>query len=156
MICRKYYIRMMEKTPYVGPFLRIIASVYDFFLVFGVLMFVGSIALLLKNLGIAIYATEALNPALGLMLVIISGWVFFAIFWMKGGQTLGMQVWGFKIVNTDQNHDHITLKQTLLRYAANLGILLLLGMPLFLIYADSKKLAVNDIFSKTKLIKLKS
>ncbi len=58
----------------------------------------------------------------------------------------------FKIVNTDQNHDHITLKQTLLRYAANLGILLLLGMPLFLIYADSKKLAVNDIFSKTKLI----
>ena len=147
---------MMQKTPYIGPFLRIIASIYDFFLVFGVLMFVGSISLLIKNLGTAIYATEALNPALGLMLAILSSWVFFAIFWMKSGQTLGMQVWGFKIVNADPDHDHITLRQTLLRFSVNLGMLLLLGMPLFLIYVNSKNLAVNDIFSKTKLIRVES
>ena len=59
-----------------------------------------------------------------------------------------------KIVNTDQNHDRITLKQTFLRYLVNCGMLALLGMPLFLIYADSKKLAVNDILSKTKLEKI--
>jgi len=65
-----------------------------------------------------------------------------------------MQVWKFKIVNADPNLDHITLKQTFLRYLVNCGMLALLGMPLFLIYADSKKLAVNDILSKTRLKKI--
>ena len=137
----------MEKTPYVGPFLRIISSVYDFFLLLGVWFLVGSLALWLNG-------GEILNPALGSLLVFLSGWAFYAFFWMKNGQTLGMQVWKFQIVNTDQNHDQITLKQTFLRYLVNLGMLALLGMPLFLIYADSKKLAVNDVLSKTKLEKI--
>ena len=137
----------MEKTPYVGPFLRIISSVYDFFLLLGVWFLVGSLALWLNG-------GEILSPALGSLLVFLSGWAFYAFFWMKNGQTLGMQVWKFQIVNTDQNHDQITLKQTFLRYLVNLGMLALLGMPLFLIYADSKKLAVNDILSKTKLEKI--
>ena len=137
----------MEKTPYVGPFLRITASVYDFFLLLGVWFLVGSLALWLNG-------GEILNPALGSLLVFLSGWAFYAFFWMKNGQTLGMQVWKFQIVNTDQNHDRITLKQTFLRYLVNCGMLALLGMPLFLIYADSKKLAVNAILSKTKLEKI--
>ena len=137
----------MEKTPYVGPFLRIIASVYDFFLLLGVWFLVGSLALWLNG-------GEILNPVLGSLLVFLSGWAFYAFFWMKNGQTIGMQVWKFQIVNTDQKHDRITLKQTFLRYLVNCGMLALLGMPLFLIYADSKKLAVNDILSKTKLEKI--
>ena len=145
----------MEKTPYVGPFLRIIASVYDFFLLFGVWVFVGSLGLFINNLGFSsIYDVKNFNPILGLTLIIISGWVFFAFFWIKGGQTLGMQVWKFKIVNTDPSYGRITLKQTFLRYLVNCGMLALLGMPLFLIYSDSKKLAVNDILSKTKLEKI--
>ena len=137
----------MEKTPYVGPFLRIIASVYDFLLLLGVWFLVGSLAFWLNN-------KEVLHPALGSILVLISGWAFYAFFWIKNGQTLGMQVWKFKIVNSDPSHDRITLKQTFLRFAVNCGMLALLGMPLFLIYADSKKLAVNDILSKTKLEKI--
>ena len=144
----KYYSNLMEKTPYVGPFLRIIASVYDFFLLLGVWFLVGSIALWLND-GII------LNPALGSLLVFLSGWAFYAYFWIKNGQTLGMQVWKFRIINNaDENKDKITLKQTFLRYTVNCGMLALLGMPLFLIYVDSKKLAVNDILSKTKLEKI--
>ena len=144
----KYYSNLMEKTPYVGPFLRIIASVYDFFLLLGVWFLVGSIALWLND-GII------LNPALGSLLVFLSGWEFYSYFWIKGGQTLGMQVWKFRIINNvDENKDKITLKQTFLRYTVNCGMLALLGMPLFLIYVDSKKLAVNDILSKTKLEKI--
>ena len=78
----------MNKSPYVGPFLRIIASVYDFFLLLGVWFLVGSLAL-----------------------------------WLNGGEILH-------------------------------PLLALMGMPLFLIYADSKKLAVNDILSKTRLKKV--
>ena len=136
----------MDKSPYVGPFLRIIASVYDFFLLLGVWFLVGSLALWLNG-------GEILHPVIGSLLVFIGGWLFFAFFWIKNGQTLGMQVWKFKIVNADPDLDRITLKQTFLRYLVNCGMLALLGMPLFLIYADSKKLAVNDILSKTRLKK---
>ena len=137
----------MDKSPYVGPFLRIVASVYDFFLLLGVWFLVGSLALWLNG-------GEILHPVIGSLLVFISGWLFFALFWIKNGQTLGMQVWKFKIVNADPNNDRITLKQTFLRYTVNCGMLALLGMPLFLIYVDSKKLAVNDILSKTRLKKI--
>jgi uncharacterized RDD family membrane protein YckC len=65
-----------------------------------------------------------------------------------------MQVWKFKIVNSDAGLDKITLKQTFLRYLVNCGIVALLGIPLFLIYVDPKKLAVNDILSKTRLQKI--
>ena len=144
----KYYSNLMEKTSYVGPFLRIIASVYDFFLLLGVWFLVGSIALWIND-GVI------LNPALGSLLVFLSGWVFYSYFWIKNGQTLGMQVWKFRIINNaDENRDKITLKQTFLRYIVNCGMLALLGIPLFLIYVDSKKLAVNDILSKTKLEKV--
>ena len=94
---------MMQKTPDVGPFLRIIASIYDCFLLLGIWFVIGSVAL-----------------------------------WLNG----------------DPGHSNITLKQTFLRYLVNCGMLALLGMPLFLIYVDPKKLAVNDILSKTKLIKV--
>ena len=137
----------MEKTLYVGPFLRTIASVYDCFLLLGVWFLVGSLALSLNG-------GEILHPALGIFLVFFSGWAFFAVFWMKNGQTLGMQVWKFKIVNSDPSLKKITLSQTFLRYLVNCGIVALLGIPLFLIYADPKKLAVNDILSKTQLQKI--
>ena len=137
----------MKKTPYVGPLLRIVASVYDFFLLLGVWFLVGSIALWLNG-------GNTLNPALGMLIVFLSGWAFYAYFWIKNGQTLGMQVWKFRIINSDKSQDKITLKQTFLRYTVNCGMLALLGMPLFLIYVDSKKLAINDILSKTKLEKI--
>jgi|TARA_B110000438_G_C15592184_1_gene554368 uncharacterized RDD family membrane protein YckC len=138
----------VSSSSYVGPFRRIIASIYDFILLIGVWAAVLYPATLING--------GSINSILSWTLVLFFAWVFFATFWMKGGQTLGMQVWGFKIVNVDPDHDHITLRQTLLRYSVNLGMLLLLGMPLFLIYVNSKNLAVNDIFSKTKLIKLKN
>ena len=137
---------MMKKTLYVGPFLRIIAFVYDFFLLLGVWFLVGSIALWLNN-------GTILNPVIGIALVLISGWAFFAYFWTKSGQTLGMQVWKFKIVNSDSNKDQITLGQTLLRYLVNCGIFALLGLPLFLIYTDSLGTRRLMIFSLKHILK---
>ena len=102
----------MQNTPDVGPFLRIIASIYDCFLLLGVWFVIGSVALWLNGGNI-------LHPALGSLLVFVSAWAFFAIFWMKYGQTLGMQVWKIKIVNDEPGHSNITLKQTLLRYLVN-------------------------------------
>jgi uncharacterized RDD family membrane protein YckC len=149
MIYEKYYIRMMQKTPYIGPFRRTISAAYDLFLLLGVWFAVGSIALFLNG-------GQVLHPAVGSMLAFISGWLFFAFFWMKGGQTLAMQVWRIKLISLNSDDERVTLLQTFLRYTVNCGIVALMGLPLFLIYVDPKNLAVNDILSKTKLIKVDS
>ena len=149
MIYEKYYIRMMQKTPYIGPFRRTISATYDLFLLLGVWFAVGSIALFLNG-------GHVLHPAVGSMLAFISGWLFFAFFWMKGGQTLAMQVWRIKLISLNSDDERVTLLQTFLRYTVNCGIVALMGLPLFLIYVDPKNLAVNDILSKTKLIKVGS
>ena len=149
MIYEKYYIRMMQKTPYIGPFRRTISATYDLFLLLGVWFAVGSIALFLNG-------GQVLHPAVGSMLAFISGWLFFAFFWMKGGQTLAMQVWRIKLISLNSDDERVTLLQTFLRYTVNCGIVALMGLPLFLIYVDPKNLAVNDTLSKTKLIKVGS
>ena len=138
----------MDKTPYVGPFLRVIASIYDSVLLIGVWAAVLYPAVLING--------GQINPILACALVLFSSWVFFATFWMKGGQTLGMTAWKVKLVSNDASHSKVTLNQTILRFVVNVGIVALFGIPLFLIYTDQKKLAVNDIFSKTKLIKVKN
>ena len=147
MIYEKYYIRMTQKTPYIGPFRRTISSIYDLFLLLGVWFTVGSIALWLNG-------GQVLHPALGYILAFISGWLFFAFFWMKGGQTLGMQVWRIKLISLNPSSQEVTLLQTFLRYVVNCGIAALMGLPLFLIYVNSKNAAVNDTLSKTRLIKV--
>jgi uncharacterized RDD family membrane protein YckC len=138
----------MDKTPYVGPFIRVIASIYDSVLLIGVWAAVLYPAVLING--------GRINPIIACALVLFSSWVFFATFWMKGGQTLGMTAWKVKLVSNDASHSKVTLNQTILRFVVNVGIVALFGIPLFLIYTDQKKLAVNDIFSKTKLIKVKN
>ena len=134
----------MEKTPYVGPFLRIIASVYDFFLLLGVWFLVGSLALWLNG-------GEILNPVLGSLLVFLSGWTFYAFFWMKNGQTLGMQAWKIKLVADD--NQAISIKSMLLRLVLGLLFGSIAGLNFFVILFRSDKRSLNDIFSKTKIVR---
>ena len=134
----------MEKTPYVGPFLRIIASVYDFFLLLGVWFLVGSLALWLNG-------GEILNPVLGSLLVFLSGWTFYAFFWMKNGQTLGMQAWKIKLVADD--NQAISIKSMLQRLVLGLLFGSIAGLNFFVILFRSDKKSLNDIFSRTKIVR---
>jgi len=70
---------MNEKAYKVFPLKRITAGIYDFFLLLGVWFAVGSIALWLNG-------GEKLNPWLGLFLVVVSSWGFFAYFWLNGNK----------------------------------------------------------------------
>ena len=90
---------MNEKAYKVFPLKRITAGIYDFFLLLGVWFAVGSIALWLNG-------GETLNPWLGLSLVILSSWGFFAYFWLNGNKTLGMAVWNIEIysLNGEKNY----------------------------------------------------
>ncbi len=69
------------------------AMLYDSLLIFGVLFFAAAIALLL-NRGMPIES----NPAFSLYLL-FTVFTFYAWFWHKSGQTLGMRVWKIRIVS---------------------------------------------------------
>jgi len=69
------------------------AMVYDSLLLFAIL-FVATSILLIFNQGAAIES----NPSFNLYLVFIV-FTFYAWFWNKSGQTLGMRVWKIRIVS---------------------------------------------------------
>ena len=71
---------------------QLAAMLYDGMLVFGVLFFATAIALML-NQGEAIES----NPWFSLYLL-LTLFTFYAWFWKKSGQTLGMRVWKIRIV----------------------------------------------------------
>ena len=136
---------MHSNIQYPSFLTRFLCGIYDSLLLLGVWFLVGSILLFLNNF-------NPLNPFVGFIVSIITAWSFFAFFWMRGGQTLGMKVWKIKLVNIGEQR--ISLSQTALRFLLNVCIYLLAGLPLLLIYLHPQRLAINDILSKTKLIKV--
>ena len=108
---------------------RLAAMVYDTFLVLSIAFLVGFI-----NLGIqlSLYGADQLKAwtdsgeSLGgpvfystLFLVIFG---FFAFFWTRRGQTLGMQAWRLYILN--ETGDNISMKQALIRFLVAVPALL--------------------------------
>jgi len=136
---------MNDKSYIVFPLKRILASVYDLFLLLGVWFGVGSLALWVNG-------GEILNPWVGLCLVFLSVWGFYSFFWTYGGKTLGMAVWKFEIYSL--NNKKISLYQTSIRVLLNLITFFLAGLPLLLIYFSNKNLSLSDMASKTSYRKI--
>ena len=87
----------MSSTPYsdcppASLIKQLTAMLYDSMLVFGVLFFASAIALIF-NQGEAIES----NPWFSVYLL-LTLFTFYAWFWRKSGQTLGMRVWKIRIV----------------------------------------------------------
>ena len=136
---------MNDKSYIVFPLKRILATVYDLFLLLGVWFGVGSLALWVNG-------GEILNPWVGLCLVSISTWGFYCFFWIHGGKTLGMAVWKFEIYSLDNKK--LSLFQTTIRLLFNLVTFFLAGLPLLLIYFSNQNLSLSDMASKTSYRKI--
>ena len=136
---------MNDKSYIVFPLKRILATVYDLFLLLGVWFGVGSLALWING-------GEILNPWIGLSLVFLSTWGFYSFFWIHGGKTLGMAVWKFEIYSL--NSRKVTIYQTSIRLILNLITFLLAGLPLLLIYFSNENLSLSDMVSKTSYRKI--
>ena len=72
---------------------QLAAMLYDSLLIFAVLFFASAVAIIL-NRGEAIES----NPAFSLYLL-FTLFTFYAWFWRRSGQTLGMRVWKIRIVS---------------------------------------------------------
>ena len=84
-----------RKCPPASLFKQLAAMLYDSLLIFAVLFFAGAIALIF-NQGEAIES----NPIFSLYLL-FTLFSFYAWFWHKSGQTLGMRVWKIRIISED-------------------------------------------------------
>jgi len=139
----------MEQTNTKVSLVRIIAStIYDSLLMLGVWFLVGSIALGIKFL--FTQEISSLNPIIGMSLVIFSTWIYFAMFWIYGGKTLGMSSWKLRIVS--ENGKPITFFQTVIRFFVNTLTLSLAGIPLFLRRLNKENKSLSDYLSKTKIV----
>jgi uncharacterized RDD family membrane protein YckC len=85
-----------------------------------------------------------------LLLFVLFG--FFAKFWTHSGQTLGMQVWGIRVQNTDGTG--ISLWQALLRFVVAIASWLCLGLGFVWALFDKQKRSWHDHYSNTQLVRI--
>ncbi len=119
-------------TSYVGLGRRLLAIMYDLFLLLA-LFFIATVVAMVLNRG-TIESGQTLYPYYVACLVIIS-FSFYGWFWTHGGQTLGMKTWKMKL---QQSNGHsVTWPLALIRFitaiiswsAAGLGLLWSLFHP---------------------------
>ncbi len=137
-----------EFLPSASLFRRLAALLYDGILLIAVL-FIATAIVLPFSQG---EAMRPQNPFYTSYLFIIC-FLFFAWFWMHGGQTLGMRSWRLRLERIDG--EPITLWHVLLRYLSAIPSLLLLGIGFFWMLFNKDKLTWHDQFSETRIVQLK-
>ena len=129
-------------------FRRLLALFYDLLLIAGILL---SFTLL-----IVIINGGAISSFLGGNLMLLSyfliSFIFYVYFWrFNDGQTLGMQAWKIKLVADD--NQAISIKSMLQRLVLGLFFGSIVGLNFFVILFRSDKRSLNDIFSKTRIVR---
>lgn len=151
----------MTKTDPPAPlWRRLAAMLYDSFLVFAIWVLVGSAVLWAFGIedsrslqeGTVVLATGFRLTLFAAML--LSAFGFFAVFWTKSGQTLGMQAWKIRVQNPDGSP--IALRQCLLRVLTAPPAFLLLGLGYLAMYADPRRRTLPDRVSDSEVVVLKS
>ncbi len=135
---------------------RLIAIFYDALLVTAVLLMAVALVTIPLNL---IHGQENFdatnlrsNPFyIAYLFCVMIG--FHILFWMRGGQTLGMRAWRLKVIR--DNGQNLRFKDALLRYFAAILSWVIFGLGFIWILVDKKGLAWHDRISKTRLVLIK-
>lgn len=124
------------------------SMLYDGLLVIALIFVVYAIAL-----GVLVQLTggeqEVLNPHVGQALVVFSLIGFYSAFWLKNGQTLGMQAWRIKLVSIDG--DKPRFRQAVLRCLGAAVSAACLGMGYWWKLIDRNGRYWHDYLSGTEL-----
>jgi uncharacterized RDD family membrane protein YckC len=124
---------------------RLLAMLYDSLLIIALWMVLGAI-------GVAINRGEAVQGPLFNSVLFVSCYGFFAYFWTRSGQTLGMMAWNLRVETTAGGR--ISLTQALIRFLFAIPSLLLLGAGYWWILLGDEKLSWNDRLSDTRVVQL--
>lgn len=137
---------------YAGLFRRLFAIFYDSFLLIAILFIVTAIANAMNN-GEAIEPGNHLYPVYVITVFILS-YLYFAWFWMHGGQSLGMKTWQIKLQGSDNGK--IGWKTTAIRFVSAIFSWGFFGLGFLWALFDKKKRCWHDLTSHTVLIDLRT
>lgn len=129
-----------------GLLRRLVALFYDSLLLLSVLFVATALALLVTG-GTLDYQ----SPFFRIWLFGLC-FVFYAWFWLHGGQTLGMRTWKLRVQRFDGGP--ITPWQALLRFLCAIPCWALLGLGYLWILVDRDGMALHDRFSETVIVRL--
>ena len=134
-----------------GLLRRLIAIVYDSFLIFALLLLASAIVTLSVGLlaGEQASAQLATNPLFRIWLSLIPLF-FYLWFWTHGGETLGMRAWRLRIIRKDGRPPE--LKDALIRLFAACISVFMLGFGFLWMLIDRDNLTWHDRISRTQLI----
>lgn len=133
---------------------RLAAIFYDSLLLIALWMMIVFLILLISQtgnqpLGEAIPQHGFWHLAYQLFLLLVA-FLFFALFWTRGGQTAGMAAWKIKIQQT--NGKPPSWRQALLRFLAAIVSWLPLGLGYWWSLFNNERLAWHDYLSGTRLV----
>ena len=97
-------------------------------------------------------APTGFNPLLSTILLFVV-FFFFAHFWGKNGQTLGMQAWRLRVRSSDTGKS-ITLIQSLLRFMVAIPAIGLAGLGVFWMLIDKDNKPWHARYSQTAVVLL--
>ena len=136
-----------QTLPPAGLFRRLAAFVYDILLLTAILFIAAFVALLFSG-GEAV---DPGNPWYQTYLFTLS-FIFYAWFWTRGGQTLGMRAWRLRVESMDGGP--INLGQSLLRFMAGIVTVMTAGLAMLWMLVDKDKRTLHDRFSDTRVVML--
>lgn len=129
---------------------RLVAALYDGLIVLA-LWFIGT-ALVMPISREAVSPHHPLAEFLYRLYLLAIGYVFFAGFWVRDGQTVGMLAWRVKLLQS-ANRRTVTWKQAVLRYLAALLSWAMLGLGFWWALFDPERKTWHDRLSGTELVK---
>jgi uncharacterized RDD family membrane protein YckC len=127
---------------------------YDLVLLFGVLMLAVTLVVIPYDLiAGSPFPSDQFLPRLCLQLYLVAVLVvFFVFFWVRGGQTLGMRSWRFRLVRGDGSG--LRRRDALLRLAWAAICLAPAGAGLLWMLLDRDRLTCYDRLSRTRPVML--
>jgi len=128
---------------------RLVAMVYDTFLVLPLIMVSVAIGMGLHS-ALRGSGAEPLHPQLVQLIALVTVTGFFSAFWLKSGQTLGMQAWRLKLVSSSGGKP--SLWQAVRRCVAALLSAACLGAGYWWCLFDRRGRYWHDYLSGTELV----
>ncbi len=127
---------------------RLASMLYETLLLLGVLALTFMVPLLILGIGTGYTPPGAL---LWVHVFVVLG-MYFLWYWRKGGQTLAMQTWKLRIVDTEGNT--VSLGRGWLRYALAWPSVLFLGVGLLWALIDRDRQFLHDRLTGTRIVLL--
>ncbi len=135
------------ERPAASLFRRLAAGLYDLLLLAGLLMFVG-FAVIVARQGEAVAPGTLWFQAL----LLVTAALFYAGFWSRDGQTLGMRAWRLRLV--DESGRPPPFRICLLRFFAALLSLAPCGLGLWWLLWDAQRRSWHDRLTHTRIVLL--